>query len=366
MLEILNAAIPDLTVARNKQTDKYHPFRYLLTLSSSELRILAYGLMAVSPAANAVVSRGTLNSVSFGLKYLHDDADAHERGEILSITRRLLKRISASHTAISRTPESKREGEMVATILADYRSFSLCFYEFLKSELGGYISYQRHILGLHSLRYFIDHVIDPEIYKYDSILFKSLTSLVLDPFEDVRGASASLLKALGMQTRRALAAVIDEDLIASVRVLAVDTVRGDHAEGLGKLWALSDTLNEKSAPTKDVQTQGFSSSNLSELLRLQRDCLSKTTTLGSSSRFPIHGSLLSLSYRLQDMKSQAASIPITVQSAVLDDCITIWGMVRPVLCVDSPETAYEAEDGVEKEGPKDLLAYSWRALRDSR
>ncbi|KAK5052527.1 hypothetical protein LTR84_002391 [Exophiala bonariae] len=366
MAGILNQAVSELVASPKSQEDHNRPFEYLLTLRNPELRILAYGLMTISPAANAAVSRGILDSVSFGLKYLHNDADAHERGEILSVTRRFLKRISASHAALSRTPESKRQGEMVEIILKDYRSFALNLYEFLKSELGGHISYQRHILALHSLRCFIDHVVDPGIYKYDIVLFKSLTSLILDPFEDVRSTSASLLKVLKMQSPMTLASIIDDDFIASVSLLAVDTVRGDHADGLGRLWALYDTLDEKVPGVMECYDQGFYSSRLTTLLRLQRECLSKTTTLGSSSRFPIHGSLLSLCYRLQDMKSQATIIPTTFQSTVLDDCVAIWGMVRSILCVDSPETAYEAEDEEGKEGPKDLLAYSWRALRDSR
>ena len=66
------------------------------------------------------------------------------------------------------------------------------------------------------------------------------------------------------------------------------------------------------------------------------------------------------------MKSQEALISCTDLSTVLEVCITIWDMVRSILCIDSPETAYEAEDDDGKEGPKDRLAYSWRALRDSR
>lgn len=362
----MGEAVTELPATPRKQEDLYRPFRHLLTIRSSELRILTYGLMTITPASNAVVTRGILDSVSFGLKYLHNDADAHERGEILSVTRRLLKRISTSHAALSKAPESKKWGEMVDTVLEDYRSFSHTVYEFLKMELGSHISYQRHILALHSLRCFIDHVVDPEIYKYDIVLFKSLTSLVLDPFEDVRSTSASILKVLSMQSPTALAKIIDNGFIASVSLLAVDTVRGDHADGLGRLWALYATLDEKSTCTTNGQDQGFSSSKLTDLLRLQRECLSKTTTLGSSSRFPIHGSLLALSYRLQDLKSEANMIPDTFQSTVLDDCIAIWAMVRPILCVDSPETAYETEDQEGREGPKDLLAYSWRALRDSR
>lgn len=44
----------------------------------------------------------------------------------------------------------------------------------------------------------------------------------------------------------------------------------------------------------------------------------------------------------------------------------IWEEVKPVLCVDSPEG--HTDEPVEDldVGPKDILSYSWRALRESR
>lgn len=47
-------------------------------------------------------------------------------------------------------------------------------------------------------------------------------------------------------------------------------------------------------------------------------------------------------------------------------CERIWEEVKPVLCVDSPEG--HTDEPVEdlNVGPKDILSYSWRALRESR
>lgn len=47
-------------------------------------------------------------------------------------------------------------------------------------------------------------------------------------------------------------------------------------------------------------------------------------------------------------------------------CDKIWDEVKPVLCVDSPEG--HTDEPVEdlNVGPKDILSYSWRALRESR
>ena len=56
----------------------------------------------------------------------------------------------------------------------------------------------------------------------------------------------------------------------------------------------------------------------------------------------------------------------SVNSRIASICDRIWHEVKPVLCVDSPEghTDEPVEDLVV--GPKDILSYSWRALRESR
>lgn len=55
-----------------------------------------------------------------------------------------------------------------------------------------------------------------------------------------------------------------------------------------------------------------------------------------------------------------------VQDRIAAACNKIWHEVKPMLCIDSPEGhTDEAMDGL-MVGPKDVLSYSWRALRESR
>jgi hypothetical protein len=55
-----------------------------------------------------------------------------------------------------------------------------------------------------------------------------------------------------------------------------------------------------------------------------------------------------------------------VHNRIIAICNQIWLEVKPVLCVDSPEGhTDEALDDL-MVGPKDVLSYSWRALRESR
>ena len=51
---------------------------------------------------------------------------------------------------------------------------------------------------------------------------------------------------------------------------------------------------------------------------------------------------------------------------ILDICELVWTQVRTRLCIDSPETSTDDAEDDSSGGAKDMLSYSWRALRDSR
>lgn len=56
----------------------------------------------------------------------------------------------------------------------------------------------------------------------------------------------------------------------------------------------------------------------------------------------------------------------SIHDRIVAICDSVWEEVKPVLCIDSPEG--HTDDPIEDlaVGPKDILSYSWRALRESR
>jgi hypothetical protein len=56
----------------------------------------------------------------------------------------------------------------------------------------------------------------------------------------------------------------------------------------------------------------------------------------------------------------------SVHDRIVSICDKIWHEVKPVLCVDSPEGHSDEPAEDLAVGPKDVLSYSWRALRESR
>ena len=49
-------------------------------------------------------------------------------------------------------------------------------------------------------------------------------------------------------------------------------------------------------------------------------------------------------------------------------CLTIWDIVKDVICYDSPEghIVLEAEEDESEVNVRDVLSYSWRALKETR
>ncbi|KIW35384.1 uncharacterized protein PV07_02082 [Cladophialophora immunda] len=359
-LELFASAFPPAPPLRD-ETKRLYWCKQMLMSADSEVRTLTYGLLVTSPATSAIVLPETLECIATSMKYLHDDAAAHERGEILSITKRLLRRLQNSIPTLRKSTQVLYNVNDAKALLDSYYSFTKTFYAFLNEELNTGISYQRHILGLHSLQHLLDLGLEPDIFTGDKALLNALICLVLDPFEDVRSTAAAILQRLIVQGGSLVASPINHSLLKRVEVLAVRTLRADHADGMGRLCALTSFCSPLDVPERDC--------NHAEMVKDLTFLEQSTTGQGAvelrpGCAIPLHALLLATNYRLRYLSRQDEQIT-SIGPMVIRVCENVWEQVRLQLCVDSPETASEAEDEITSEGPKDLLAYSWRALRDS-
>lgn len=73
-------------------------------------------------------------------------------------------------------------------------------------------------------------------------------------------------------------------------------------------------------------------------------------------------------FDVSDMMNPVRAIAEQPFSRIFDYCVEIWEIVKPVLCVESPEgfEADESEDHDLETRPKDTLSFAWRALKESR
>ncbi|KIW77936.1 hypothetical protein Z517_07769 [Fonsecaea pedrosoi CBS 271.37] len=354
-------AFPPLAPNLNDETKWQYWCKRMLMSADSQVRTLTYGLLVSSPATNALILPETLECIATSLKYLHDDAGAHERGEILSITKRLLRRLQSSISTLRKPAQLIPSGNDVTSLLHAYSSFTMSFYGFLKGELNTGISYPRHILGLQSLQHLLDLGFEPASFARDDCLLKTLICLVLDPFEDVRSTAAAILQRLAAKDDDLIASAIGHGLLKKIEALVVRTLRADHADGMGRLSAFINMRPSLNEPLQDFRfTDLAKDANYLE----QSTAGPGTVVLRPGCAIPIHALLLATSYRLRYLGREDALIT-SIRPTIVRVCENVWEQVRHQLCVDSPETAFEPEDEMANEGPKDLLAYSWRALRDS-
>lgn len=366
ILQILNSAFTSTTSLSDVGSHEYQWFEHSLKAASSEVRIFAYALLASPTTATSIVPTGVLVCISSNLKYMHEDADAHERGEILSITRRLLRRIQMSYSTLRKEAITSDNVNGNDNGLVQYRTFVDRFYNVLKDELGPAVSYPRHILGLLSLQCFMDSAIESDFVYNDENLVRSLCNLVLDPFEDVRGLAMTLLQVLTAQQPDLLSGAVGTTFLNKVESLAIQTVRGDHADALGRFWALWASSSNNDIRSTEHGRDSAADASLSKHISQLEQLVADNKNLRPGSDIALHGSLLAVHYRLQSLQDRPDQGATFDAMQVLGVCLGVWKQVRIHLCVDSPETASELEDTDGSAGPKDLLAYSWRALRDAR
>ena len=332
-----------------RNDDPYRSFRHLLKSGSSTVRIHAYSLLTANFGTTAAIPKDVLQCLLDSLDCLYDDNDAFERGEVVSITRRLLKRLESSRSSLQKMQIASSTVEQ--NTLDSYDNFLHEFSRFLLKELDPGISYPRHILALQTFQLLLGTV--PEVWTDLILLVASLSSLSLDPFDDVRSTASLLLREVVELDSEGVTQDLVSKLLEDTESLSAKTCRHDHADAAGRLWPVVKFQDHNSVPVHTTLR--------ASLLRLDEH-LKATEPISPGFDYPLHATLLGFSYTLGAGADQSRSMC----DGLMTVCQKIWIKVQPQLCVDSPETETDDAESGGTIGPKDLLAYSWRALRDSR
>lgn len=375
-------------------TDSSYSNSALLSHMSGDVRVRAFTILVIGAAQSEPLEDDVLQAISTNLTFLYGDTDPNNRGEILSVTRRMILRIRSS----SRT--MRANGPLIQK---KYEKFLKYWIGFLESELGPTCSYQRHICGLKVLDVLVSAGLDAQLRISDrpklgsdqtefefhvslhsSSMVSSLFNLLMDPFQDVRASAASLLLAYWdvldfQESRPALKAgmqkvlnsssqrVSVQGIISRAEAVAMSTHRADHADGLGRLYALLYTAGGTSIGKAAV---------LSSLIARVETHFSDPVIISELRSpipgLPLHGLLVGIKYcvDLADVSflvQPTDDTSISLIDRIFKICEMVWRRVKDRLCVDAPESEEDEIDGSSNDvgGPKDVLSYSWRALRDS-
>ena len=252
-----------------------------------------------------------------------------------------------------------------AELLQEHNEFVTEFAQFLCTELAPGVSYSRHILALQTLQLLFKISMIAE--SYVGRLGRLLLNLVLDPFDDVRTLSSSLLTiVLERRYENDLLCLVQE-VSHSIAALAARTCRHDHADAAGRLLNIASHINRQVGPSTSTSQIGRTDQGLDTAIITQLcEHVKSSDHLLPGSNFPLHAMLLATKYQLDSSGDAAMKCNFHGWNIIVETCRRIWELVQAELCIDSPETATDETDHETSGGPKDVLAYCWRALRDSR
>ncbi|KAG8212344.1 Cell cycle-associated protein [Trichophyton interdigitale] len=395
-----NSSSPDKLLVLESQK-----LRLLLIHSNAKIRVRVLSLLISAPSTTKPFSSDALLILKEMLPFIHAEADAHVRSELVSLIRKLTVRLRGGSSTCPLAPGADATDHESAHL--DAQSFVSWYIDFLQSELRPNASYQTHILALKALATIIQSGLDPRIdpAKLSKIgsdqrnwpfsrdiftlsLFRALGDLLINPYEEIRMTSLTLLGLFPASFLRPQITADTNpginggtpshpytqllDALARAEEMAGQTSRADHADGVARIYHfLFDLANTGRCPGQQIIVYDYKYDMVDSILtKLEKvTSLSDITTLRNT---PIHGHLSALRYIMaspnfhslisSDNDSEPAWRHVLNRTLLL--CETMWSDVQAVLCVDSPEREH-GNSSVDLLGPKDILSCCWRALRES-
>ncbi|KAF2836658.1 hypothetical protein M501DRAFT_939156 [Patellaria atrata CBS 101060] len=308
--------------------------------------------------------------------------------------------------------------------VGDVRSFNSCkrfiqwYLRFLTLELRPTASYQRHITALRVLGNIYTSGLDSHLkynflskdsqgeikwpYQFSVIplrVCRCLFDLTMNPFEDIRTNASILLRLRTSVTTGSadpkLANYLDSygqntyqqdvyehnlydqhlynRLIKRAETTMFLSARADHADGVAQLHFLRICgLGPSRRISKLTKLDAVTSlvAKLEEIIAIAIEDLPLAVA-----KYPLHGLLRSLSILFDDSNTYSTIFQCDPQDInewsklhhrIFVSLHIIWQCVKPILCNDAPE-GYVPEDLEQEDAlsTKDILSYSWRALKEA-
>ncbi|KAL2813296.1 putative death-receptor fusion protein-domain-containing protein [Aspergillus granulosus] len=368
------------------------------------IKLAALSLLIMAPSTTKPLSSGAIRAIIKSLPSLHAESDPGSRGEILSLVRGLIVRLKGGVLANKENPVTYKTAnkKLVPIFERDDDETQSCmkdYMEFLLADLRPTASYHRHSMALKTILLLLESGLDerysgslsnkPEHrdikWKFHLEIFSArlerlLVDLLLDPFDEVRSTALHLLKLFprpvlfddaGRNTEKPkLLVALDK-----AGQLASNTSRADHADTVARLYSVIFYTAE-SQELSEANWWDTKLGVVENILKKLEEKLSSPEGLFNSALrdAPLHGYLCALRYIVSSPNfhtlvssegSPGSENWRSIHNRISTICDRVWDEVKPQLCIDSPE-GHAAEDIEDLDvGPKDILSYSWRALRES-
>ncbi|KAG9564645.1 hypothetical protein KCU71_g5793, partial [Aureobasidium melanogenum] len=380
----------------------------LLLRTSDAVRIAGLAMLTTSTTTTQPLSIGAMASLQKGLPFLHADADAGFRSELFSLIRHLMDRIKAATATLTKPPSKSKKNTtktpldspsvpiQSSELVAAHRSFVEWYVAFLKTELRPTASYQRHISALKCISIIAKSGVDAQISGFqntkstgatvlwpftlnvvDNEMTDLLIDLLLNAYDDVRSTAAEILSLVNSDLRHQSGV---GDIPMLVKVLAqaeemfVFSGRADHADGVAHLYSILFSQCSR----LNGNSEQWWASKCGILQRLVHTVektvqIAKLDIGGAVSKHPLYGLFISLRYIIEkpDFYQGMYSEPVVLSClkklylGLYDTFQDVWTCVHDTLCNDTTEGVAAEELEEEDIGTKDVLSYSWRALKES-
>jgi hypothetical protein len=337
---------------------------------------------------------------------MHADSDAYSRGEIMSLTRKFILRLKGGvvkdEDAAQSSDSSGKQSLGLSRSDSETQKCLEAYLEFLQKDLCVTASYARHISALKALNLLLVSGLDPRagippvkseiqthwkshVEVFNARLLRLLVDLLLDPFEEVRHTALSIINTFPRDvlfsassegvSEQAAAGMCLTDALTRAENMASRTSRADHADTVARLYHVLFCAALPPTSSKEVNDWWTTKySVVDKIITNLEERLSSPKGLFNSSlrEVPLHGYISGLRYIIlmpefytlvsSDDNSVAWR---SIHGRIVNICDRVWQEVKPVLCIDSPEGHTDEPIEDLSVGPKDILSYSWRALRES-
>ncbi|KFY35851.1 hypothetical protein V494_05528 [Pseudogymnoascus sp. VKM F-4513 (FW-928)] len=398
----------------------------LLIHTDTTVRSLAFSVLVSSLSSTRPFPKESLDIICQNLYVLHADTDAKFRNDLFASTKHMLERLRGALALLTReaslrvtrrqlatdpnsptelqtlhnTEQVDKEDSDIQTHIQEHERFLSWYLSFLAQELVPTASYPRHITSLKSLEILLktgvqlspgvptintsrgsDTFWPKQVNVFSPSFCRLLLDLVLDPFEEVRNCSVSVLNSAPRDCFGPLSDTpygpvpqLLQDLLSEAKMSSAQTGRADAADGLAHMNVLHFKVLDN-----DQHRLDFFNSLLS-VLENDIEVASSDSDIPTDA-IPLHGQLTTLTQLWDLMKVSsygglvASGCSATgarggtiaaFQDRLCRCCLDIWEIVKDTLCHDSPE-------GHDPSGPigsddsdvKGMLSFSFRACHES-
>lgn len=234
--------------------------------NDSHIRVAALSLLVTAFSTVKPLTTAATAAILRGLPSMHADSDTYSRGEIMSLTRKLIIRlkggilIDQGLQEVSKEATGSHHVQTPRNAIAT-KAFLRSYINFLQDDLCVTASYQRHITGLKALKLLLESGLDPraditpaksevetrwklQVEVFNAPLLRLLVDLLLDPFEEVRQLALSIINmfppalvlSCGERNEHSALGLRLADALARAENLASKTSRADHADTVARLY----------------------------------------------------------------------------------------------------------------------------------